>query len=111
MQDQAGPGSANRLLITIVAAAGLVLVVAACAGVMYLITTFLFAFSGGQYRMVAVVGYGALAVIVATLLVAAGVWRLRSMAAAVKWAAITTAAGWAIAVMVEWILSFVLGAS
>jgi len=84
---------------------------AVSAGVMYLITSFLFAFSGGQYRMVPVVGYGALAVIGATLSIAIVVWRLRSLAAAVKWAAIATALGWALAIVGEWILSFGLGSS
>jgi hypothetical protein len=33
------------------------------------------------------------------------------MAAAVKWVAIATGASWAIALIVEWILSFSLGAA
>jgi len=111
MQGQTNPGSSNSLAISIIAAGVIVILVLVSAGVMYLVTTFLFAFSGGQYRMVQVVGYGALAVIGATLIFAAVVWRLRSMAAAVKWVAIATGASWAIALIVEWILSFSLGAA
>src|SRR5256885_17073323 len=55
----------------IVAIAGIVLGVAAVG---YLVTTFLFAFSGGQYRMVAVVNLGAVAVISLCGVGAAGVW-------------------------------------
>src|SRR2546421_10043682 len=111
MHDQSGRGSADSLTTTIVAAGAVVLLIAVCGGVMYLVTSFLFAFSGGQYRMVPVVGYGALAVIGATLLIAIVVWRLRSLAAAVKWAAIATALGWALAIVGESILSFGLGSS
>jgi hypothetical protein len=110
MQGQTGSDSPNRVAVLIVAAAGIVIVVAVCSGVMFLVTTFLFAFSGGQYRMVPVVGYGALAVTVVTFVIAAVVWRLRSLGAAVKWAAIAGGVGWAIAVLVEWSLSFALGA-
>jgi len=101
----------GNLTITIVSAAVIVFLVAISAGVMLGVTTFLFAFSGGQYRMVPVVGYGALVVVVTTLVVAVVVWRLRSLAAAVKWAAIATGACWAVALVAEWILSFSLGAS
>ena len=78
---------------------------------MYLITTFLFAFSGGQYRMVSVVGYGAMAVAAGTLLVTAIVWMQRSLAAAAKTAGLALAVGWVAAVFVEWLLSLVLGGS
>src|SRR5439155_227023 len=98
IQIKTGPRPTDYLTTTIVAAGAVVLLVAVSASVMYLITSFLFAFSGGQYRMVPVVGYGALAVIGATLLIAIVVWRLRSLAAAVKWAAIATALGWALAI-------------
>jgi hypothetical protein len=81
------------------------------AGVGYLVTTFLFAFSGGQYRMVAVVDAGALAVIGLGVLVAAVTWKLRSPAVAVKWTAIATGIGWIAALITEWLISFQLGAS
>src|SRR5256885_8323769 len=111
MQGQSGPRPTDSLTTTIVAAGGVVLLIALCAGVMYLITSFLFAFSGGQYQMVPVVGYGALAVIGATLLIAIVVWRLRSLAAAGKRAAIAPALGWALAIVGEGDLSFALGSS
>lgn len=57
--------SAPLLIVTIAA----IVLPAALAG--YLVTTFLFAFSGGQYRMVEVVNVGALAVIGLDVLVAA----------------------------------------
>src|SRR5438552_1456459 len=79
MQGQSGPRPIDSLTTTIVAAGAVVLLVAVSAGVMYLITSFLFAFSGGQYRMVPVVGYGALAVIGAALSIASVEWRVRSV--------------------------------
>src|SRR2546429_9709693 len=109
MQGQSSPRPTDSLTTTIVAAGAVVLLVAVCAGLMYLITSFLFAFSGGQYRMVPVVGYGALAVIGATLLIAIVVWRLRSLAAAGQWGGLATAAGWAPAPIRGWIPSFRLG--
>ncbi len=101
-----GPARTSAAL-SIVAIAAIVL---PAAGVGYLATTFLFAFSGGQYRMVAVVNLGALAVIGLDVLVAAATWILRSPADAFKWTAITTGAGWVAAVISEWLISFWLGA-
>jgi hypothetical protein len=77
---------------------------------MYLATTFLFAFSGGQYRMVAVVNLGAIAVIALGGASAALGWRLRGAPFAALTAGAATAIGWAAAVGVEWLLSFRLGA-
>jgi hypothetical protein len=91
----------------IVAIAAIVL---PAAGAGYLVTTFLFAFSGGQNRMVAVVNVGALAVIGLDVLVAAVTWRLRSPTAAIKWTAIATGVGWVAVVIAEWLISFRLGA-
>jgi len=92
--------------IWIVAIAAIVL---PAAGFGYLVTTFLFAFSGGQSRMVAVVNDGALAVIGLGVLVAVVTWRLRSPVAAIKSTAIATGAGWVAAVIAEWLISFRLG--
>jgi hypothetical protein len=86
-------------------------IVLPAAGVAYLVTTFLFAFSGGQNRMVLVVNLGALVVIGLQVLVAVLAWSLRSPAAAVKWTVIATGAGWVAAIIVEWLISFRLGAS
>ena len=80
---------------------------------MYLVTTFLFHFSGGQVRMGPVVDYGALAVIGLTILLAVAVWIIRSPTASVKVAAIATGVAWVVAVFVEWGFSqfvFVTGA-
>jgi hypothetical protein len=86
------------------------IIVGPAAVVMYLVTTFLFHFSGGQYRMGPVVDYGALAVIAVTLLLTAIAWRVRSPAAALKTATIATIVAWVLAIVVEWGLSFVWGA-
>jgi arginine exporter protein ArgO len=86
------------------------LIVGLVAPVMYLVTTFLFHFSGGQYRMGAVVDYGALAVVVGTLVLAVIVWKVRSPATALKWTAIATPVAWVVAIVVEWGFSFALGA-
>jgi xanthine/uracil permease len=77
---------------------------------MWGVTTFLFAFSGGQVRMVPVVQYGFFAVSGAAVLLAAAVWLLRSPGAAVVAAALGTLVLWLIAIFVEWRLSFDLGA-
>lgn len=77
---------------------------------MFLATTFLFHFSSGQYRMGPVVNYGALAVVVGTSLLAVIAWRIRSPAAALKWAALATPLAWVAAALVEWVFSFFLGA-
>lgn len=102
----AGPARTPALLLIVAIAA----IVLPAAGVGYLATTFLFAFSGGQYRMVEVVNVGALAVIGLDVLVALVTWTLRSPAAAIKWTAIATGVGWVAAVIVEWLVSFTLGA-
>jgi hypothetical protein len=91
-------------------AIGIVVGVLLAGAFMYLVTTFLFDFSGGQYRMGPVVVYSALGAISATLVVAAIAWRIRSPSAAAGWAAIATAVTWAVAVFVEWRVSFALGA-
>ncbi len=77
---------------------------------MFLVTTFLFAFSGGQSRMVGVVNAIDVAVVAISVLVGAVTWRWRSAQAAVKVRGVVTAAGWILALTVEWILSFALGA-
>ena len=81
------PTAKQRLLWA--ALIGSTVLVAAAFG--YLVTTFLYAFSGGQYRMVTVVNIGALVVVALGLVVAALTWRLRSPAAAA--AAQSAAAG------------------
>lgn len=75
----------------------------------YLVTTFLFAFSGGQARMVAVVNLVALAVVVSSFVVAAAVWVLRSPMHALQWTAIATVILWFVALVIEFVLSFSLG--
>jgi hypothetical protein len=86
------------------------MIVLGVAAVGYLVTTFLFAFSGGQYRMVAVVNLGAVAVISLGVLVAAVTWIVRSPAEAIRWTAIATGGGWVAALIAEWLISFSLGA-
>lgn len=79
------------------------------AGVGYLVTTFLFAFSAGQYRMVTVVNIGALVVLGVGVVTAAIAWRRRPPTTVLRWSAIATAVGWSAAVFVEWSISFLLG--
>jgi len=76
----------------------------------YLLSTFLFAFSGGQSRMVPIVGYGAIAVAGIGVVVAAAVWRWRSAVEATKWTLIAMPIGGVAVVVVEWALSFAFGA-
>jgi hypothetical protein len=94
----------------VAAAIGATAIILVVGAVGYIVTTFLFAFSGGQYRMVNVVNVGALAVIGVGALAAALTWWLRSSATAIKWTAIATGIGWLTALLVEWLLSFALGA-
>jgi hypothetical protein len=61
--------------------------------------------------MVQVVGIGAVSVITVDVLVAVVAWRLRSPVAAIKWTAVATGAGWVVAIIAEWLISFSLGAS
>ena len=91
-------------------ALSIALIVGAAALVMYLVTTFLFHFSSGQYRMGPVVDFGALGVVLGTLVLAAIVWRVRSPAAAVRWTGIATGVAWVAAIVIEWGLSFAYGA-
>jgi hypothetical protein len=91
-------------------AVSLFLVIVPAAAFMFLVTTFLFSFSSGQSRMGPVVNYGALAVIVIAVLVAAVAWRLRPPNQAIKYTAIATGVLWVVAVFAEWGLSFALGA-
>jgi hypothetical protein len=91
-------------------AIGIVIGVLLSGAFMYLVTTFLFGFSGGQYRMGPVVEFGALAVIATPLLTAAITWRIRTPTIAAITAGIATAVAWVLAILVEWRISYVLGA-
>lgn len=96
------------------AAVYLMLIIGLTSAFMYLVTTFLFHFSGGQARMGPVVDYSALAVIALVILLAVIVWKIRSPTAAVKFAAVATLVAWVVAVFVEWAFSqfvFVTGAA
>ncbi len=106
-REVSAPGSQPPAVGLAVAIAVIVLVV---SGFFYLVTTFLFAFSGGQYRMVAVVNAGAVAVIALSAVVAVVTWLMRGPAAALKWTVIAAGAGCVAAIVVEWLLSFRLGA-
>jgi hypothetical protein len=91
-------------------AVSLIVIVSVATAFMFLVTTFLFHFSGGQSRMEPVVNYGALAVVAVTALVAIVSWITRSPAEAVKFTVIATAVLWVAVVIVEWGFSFALGA-
>ena len=93
------------LILAIVGATG----VAAAFG--WLVTTFLFAFSSGQGRMVPVVGYGALAMVAVPLVVGTVAWRLRTPLIGFIGAMVAIGAGWVVLIIVEWLISFQLGAS
>ena len=80
------------------------------AAFMFGVTTFLFAFSGGQSRMVAVVNFGAVAMIAIGVVTAVVAWIVRPGATAAIVTAAVTGAGWLVTAIVEFILSFWLGA-
>ena len=89
----------------VVAAGALVIIVGLVGGFGWLLTTFLFHFSGGQVKMGPVVDYGALVVIGLTILVAVLAWVIRGPVASVKFAAIAAGVAWVVAILVEWLLS------
>ena len=107
MSDGSGSTRAGAAPLAMAIAIAVVVVAAGAFG--YLLTTFLFAFSGSQFRMVPVVNLVALAVVVSSLVVAAVAWILRSPVDALKWMLIATGVGWAAAIAVEFVLSFSLG--
>lgn len=80
----------------------IVVVVGVISGFMYLITTMLFQFAGGQSPIRPVVDYGPLVVIAAMLLLAAIVWKVRSPSAAAICVAIATPVACVVAGFVEW---------
>jgi hypothetical protein len=89
------------------------LVIGVISGVMYEVTVFLFAFSGGQARMEPVVNYAAIVVTALVILLAAVVWKIRSPTGAAIFSVIATPAAWVGAILVEWGFSqfvFVTGA-
>src|SRR5215217_7172141 len=89
-----------------------VLVYGPVGAVMYAVTTFLFAFSGGQYRMVPVVRGGFWAVGLAVLLGGGlALARTRSLARAGGLMLASAAVGWLVALGVYWLVSFRLGAT
>jgi hypothetical protein len=104
-----GSGSSSAGASPAVMAIAISVVVLAAGAFGYLLTTFLFAFSGGQYRMVPVVNLVAVAVVVSSFVVAAVTWILRSPMHALQWATIGTGIGWLAAIAIEFVLSFSLG--
>jgi hypothetical protein len=104
-----GSGTSGANASPIVMAIAIAIVVLAAGVVGYLATTFLFAFSSSQGRMVPVVNLGAVSVLVSSLVVAAVTWVFRSPTDALKWTAIGTAVGWLAATAIEFALSFSLG--
>ena len=91
-------------------ALSLFMMIAPAAAFMLLVTTFLFAFSGGQSRLEHVVKYSALAVVALSTLVAAVAWRTRSPNQAIKYTQSRPGVLWLAALIADWGSSFVLGA-
>ncbi len=80
--------------------------------VMYAVTTFLFAFSGGQYRMVPIVAAGPWLVAVVSLLVGAVVLAAtRSLPRALRAILGSIVVAWPVAVVVCWVVADRLGTS
>ncbi|MDB5058027.1 MAG: hypothetical protein JWO59_1499 [Chloroflexi bacterium] len=91
--------------------AGLLILLHGTLGsVMFAVTTFLFDFSGSQYRMGPVVTDGFL--VVGALVLALGIATLaktQSLSSAVRFMLLSFVVAWSIAVFVEWRVSFQLG--
>ena len=80
--------------------------------VLYLITTFLFAFSGCQARMVPIVNGGVWVVNLAALVVGGvALARTRSLRPAVRALLVGAVVAWLVAILVYWLVSFRLGAA
>src|SRR2546426_10690729 len=92
-------GPARTSVPLAILAIGAIVLGAAAAG--YLVTTFLFAFSGGQNRMAGVVHVGGLIVVGLDVLLGAAGWILRSPADALSWTALAAGAGWAAALIAD----------
>jgi uncharacterized membrane protein len=111
-QSQLVLRSMTRMTQVVVALLTLLMILV-ISGFFYLVSTFLFAFSGGQYRMVDVVNYAALIVIALMIALTAIVWKVRSPISATKFSAIGTPIAWVVAMVGEWSFSqfvFVTGA-
>jgi hypothetical protein len=82
------------------------------AYVMFAITTFLFHFSGGQYRMGPIVTAGPF-IAIAAALVAGSItaWRTAQFGLAFGVMARATGIAWAVLVLGYWLLSFAFGAT
>jgi hypothetical protein len=77
--------------------------------VMWLVTTFLFAFSGSQVGMVPVVDIAPWIVGTGVLIFAtSALVKTRSVARALEMLLLTACVGWLGAVIVEWLLTFIL---
>jgi hypothetical protein len=82
MPNRSGSSRAGASSLAMAAAIAAVVLAAAFG---YLVTTFFFAFSGGQARMVGVVNLVAVSVVVSSFAVAAVVWVLSSPMHALQW--------------------------
>lgn len=79
---------------------------------MYLVTTFLFAFSSSQSGMVPVVNAAPWIVDLGVLIIGlASLARTRSPGSTTRVMLAATLSGWLLAVALEWLLSFRLGAT
>ena len=90
-------------------ALSIVLVIGLTGAFMFFVTTFLRFYWGGN-RVGPLPGDLEIAVVAATVLLAVYAWRRRSPSAALMWTRIATPAGWAVAVFVQWLATFVLDA-
>ncbi len=91
---------------------GWVVLAGPSGSVMYTVTTFLFAFSGGQYRMVPIVGAGHWIVGLGALLVGGAVLAATRSLPRALWAVLgTIVVAWPVAVVVYWVLADRLGAN
>ncbi len=105
-----GTGVTRRPLEWVLLLLGWVAIAGPSGFVMYAVTTFLFAFSGGQYRMTPIVGAAPWVVGVGALLVGGGVLAATRSLPRALWAVVRSiAVAWPLAVLVLWVVSFRLG--
>ena len=106
-----GTGVTRRPLEWVLLLLGWVVLAGPIGFAMYAVTTFLFAFSGGQHRLTPIVGAGPWIVSLGALLVGGAVLAATRSLPRALWAVLASiVAAWPVAVFVLWAVSFRLGA-
>ena len=100
------PGVAQRPAEWVLLLLGWVVLAVPVGFVLYAVTTFLFAFSGGQSRMTPIVGAGPWIVSIGALLVGGAVLAATRSLPRALWAVLgSIAVAWPVAVVILWVIA------